>query len=265
MNGLVQRLNDDVLSLFAAIGRFSRFTLAVVSGITIEPPRRRVILPLMIEIGVRSVAVVLATGAFVGMVLAVQIYSQLHKIGSETSAGPIINLSIVSELGPVLAAIILAGRVGGAMAAELGTMKVTEQIDALRTLGADPINYLATPRFFACLLLVPILTLYSDAIGVLGGYMMSVKYYGISDFFYWEQTRRYLARWDIFVGVAKSFFFGGAIGLICCYKGFQTEQGAEGVGRATTRAFVTSFITILVGNFFLSLFFNTLYSMMYMR
>jgi phospholipid/cholesterol/gamma-HCH transport system permease protein len=254
-----------VLAAFAAIGRFARFASAAFSGIIYEPPRHRVIMPLMMEIGVRSVSVVLATGAFVGMVLAVQIYAQLHKIGSETSAGPIINLSIVAELGPVLAAIILAGRVGGAMAAELGTMKVTEQLDALRTLGADPIHYLASPRFFACLVLVPLLTLYSDAIGVLGGYMMSVKYFGISEFFYWQQTRNFLERWDIFVGIAKSFFFGGSIGLISCYKGFQAEQGAEGVGRATTNAFVASFITILVGNFFLSLFFNTLYDILYLR
>lgn len=249
--------------MVGAAGRFTIFTGQTFSGVTTEPPQARVIVPLMTEIGLRSVGVVLATGAFVGMVLAVQIYNQLHKMGAEASAGPIINLSIVAELGPVLAAIILAGRVGGAMAAELGTMKVTEQIDALRTLGADPVVYLVTPRFIACFLLVPILTLYSDAIGVLGGYVMSVKFYGISDHFYWEQTRQFLEMWDVFVGIAKSFFFGGAIGLICCYKGFQAEQGAEGVGRATTNAFVAAFITILVGNFFMSLFFNTLYNVIY--
>ena len=263
MNSLFAHASDRVLPLVAALGRFTTFCGLTISGIATEPPKRRVIIPLMIEIGLRSVGVVLATGAFVGMVLAVQIYNQLHKMGAEASAGPIINLSIVAELGPVLAAIILAGRVGGAMAAELGTMKVTEQIDALRTLGADPVNYLVTPRFIACLLLVPVLTLYSDAIGVLGGYLMSVKYYGISDFFYWHQTRQFLEKWDIFVGVSKSFFFGGAIGLICCYKGFQAEQGAEGVGRATTNAFVAAFISILVGNFFLSLFFNSLYNMLF--
>lgn len=263
MNFVVRRVADEVMLGLAALGRFTRFTTATVAGVALEPPKRRVIMPLMVEIGLRSVGVVLATGAFVGMVLAVQIYYQLHKIGSETTAGPIINLSIVSELGPVLAAIILAGRVGGAMAAELGTMKVTEQIDALRTLGADPVNYLVTPRFFACLLLVPILTVYSDGIGVLGGYVMSVKFYGIPDFFYWEQTRKFLEKWDVFVGIAKSFFFGGSIGLICCYKGFQAGGGAEGVGRATTRAFVASFITILVSNFFMSLFFNSFYNVIF--
>ena len=265
MRGFLGQIELEILLKLGALGRFVRFCGAAIAGAAYEPPRRRVIMPLMMEIGLRSVGVVLATGAFVGMVLAVQIYNQLHKIGSETTAGPIINLSIVSELGPVLAAIILAGRVGGAMAAELGTMKVTEQLDALRTLGADPVNYLVTPRFISCLLLVPLLTIYSDAIGVFGGYMMSVKFYGIDEFFYWEQTKLFLERWDIFVGIAKSFFFGGAIGLICCYKGFQAEQGAEGVGRATTNAFVASFITILVGNFFMSLFFNTVYTMLYRR
>jgi len=254
----------NVLSVAEGAGRFARFGAAAVRGFFVERPRRRVMAPLMMEIGMRSVPVVLATGAFVGMVLSVQIYGQLHKMGSEAVSGAIINYSIVAELGPVLAAVILAGRIGGAMAAELGTMKVTEQIDALRTLGADPVNYLVTPRFLACLLLVPALTLYSDAIGVLGGYVMSVKFFGISDFYYWHQARRFIENWDVMVGIVKSFYFGGAIGLICCYKGFRAEQGAEGVGRATTRAFVASFIAILVGNFFLSLFFNTLYEYFYM-
>ena len=258
-------LGDFAVAQVADLGNFALFSAQMVRWVFTDFTRWRLLRPQLYEVGFRSLPVILFTGAFVGMVLALQSYFQFEAMGRASWSGAVINLSVIKELGPVLAGVMLAGRVGGALAAGLGTMKVTEQIDALRTLGADPINYLATPRFFACLLLVPILTLYSDAIGVLGGYMMSVKYYGISDFFYWEQTRRYLARWDIFVGVAKSFFFGGAIGLICCYKGFQTEQGAEGVGRATTRAFVTSFITILVGNFFLSLFFNTLYSMLYTR
>jgi len=255
---------ENLISVVEGAGRFARFSAAAVKGFLVERPRRRHMVPLMMEIGLRSVPVVLATGAFVGMVIAVQIYAQLHKMGSETAAGPIINITIVSELGPVLAAVILAGRVGGAMAAELGTMKVTEQLDALKTLGADPINYLVTPRFLACFFLVPLLTIYSDAIGVLGGYIMSTKFFGISEYYYWHQTRQFIEKWDVFVGVLKSFYFGGAIGLVCCYKGFMAEQGAEGVGRATTRAFVASFVAILVGNFFLSLFFNSLYEHLYM-
>lgn len=263
MANIIGEMVDGTLSAVGGAGRFAKFSAAAMRGLLVERPRRRLMLPLVMEIGLRSVPVVLATGAFVGMVLSVQIYGQLHKMGAETLSGAIINYSIVAELGPVLAAVILAGRIGGAMAAELGTMKVTEQLDALRTLGADPINYLVTPRFLACLLLVPMLTLYSDAIGVLGGYVMSVKYFGISEYYYWHQTKQYLENWDLMVGVIKSFYFGGTIGLVCCFKGFQAGQGAEGVGRATTQAFVASFIAILVGNFFLSLFFNALHTLLY--
>lgn len=182
------RFTHEFIDVIAGTGRFVRFSGAAIAGIVMQFPRRSVLGPLMMEIGLKSVAVVLATGAFVGMVLAVQTYPQLHKMGAETSSGPIINLAIVAELGPVLAAIMLAGRVGGAMAAELGTMKVTEQIDALSTMGQDPITYLVTPRFLACLVLVPILTIYSDAIGVVGGYIMAVKFFGISDYYYWYQN-----------------------------------------------------------------------------
>lgn len=261
---MLGQIAENLISVVEGMGRFTRFSGAAMLGFLKERPRRRQMMPLMMEIGLRSVPVVLATGAFVGMVIAVQIYAQLHKLGSETVAGPIINMSIVSELGPVLAAVILAGRVGGAMAAELGTMKVTEQLDALKTLGANPVTYLVTPRFLACFLLVPLLTIYSDAIGVLGGYIMSTKFFGISEYYYWHQTRQFIQKWDVMIGVVKSFYFGGAIGLICCYKGFMAEQGAKGVGRATTQAFVTSFVAILVGNFFLALFFNTLYEYLYM-
>ncbi len=263
MSDYLGRITTDFIGVIAGFGTFTRFVGATFRGMVSSFPRRRVIVPLMMEVGLRSVGVVLATGAFVGMVLAVQIYGQLHKMGAEASSGPVINLSIVSELGPVLAAIILAGRVGGAMAAELGTMKVTEQIDALQTLGADPVYYLVTPRFLACLFLVPVLTVYSDAIGVVGGYVMAVKFYGISDYYYWQQTSQYVENWDVAAGIVKSFFFGGAIGLISCYKGFQSGQGAEGVGRATTEAFVWSFITILVSNFFMSFLINSLYTALY--
>ncbi len=260
---MIADMTESLISVIEGAGRFTRFSAAAVKGLFVERPGRRQMVPLVMEIGLRSVPVVLATGAFVGMVIAVQIFAQLHKMGSESAAGPIINISIVSELGPVLAAIILAGRVGGAMSAELGTMKVTEQLDALRTLGADPVSYLVSPRFLACFLLVPLLTIYSDAIGVLGGYLMSVRFLGISDYHYWHQTRQFIQRWDVFVGVGKAFYFGGVIGLICCYKGFMAEKGAEGVGRATTDAFVASFIAILAGNFFMALFFNNLYDYLY--
>jgi len=146
------------------------------------------------------------------------------------------------------------------MAAELGTMRVTEQIDALRAMGADPVRYLVVPRFLACLLLIPVLTVFGDAIGALGGYLVSVKALGITSHYYMEQSRSIMENWDIFVGLIKSVFFGALIAIICCYKGFRAEGGAAGVGRATTVAFVASFISILVVNFFLEVFLRFIYN-----
>jgi len=248
------------LEVLAGLGRISLFTYHILRWIFTSLPRRRVLVPQMYEVGVRSIPVVLATGSFVGMVLAVQMYQQLHKLNAESAAGPIINIAIVKQLGPVLAAVILAGRIGGAMAAELGTMRVTEQIDALKAMGSDPVRYLVVPRFLACLLLIPVLTVFGDAIGALGGYLVSVKALGITSHYYMEQTRTIMENWDIFVGLVKSVFFGALIAIICCYKGFTAEGGAAGVGRATTVAFVASFISILVVNFFLEVLFRFVYN-----
>ena len=256
----IEGLGRGVLDVLAGLGRISIFTYRTVRWVLTRLPNRRILIPQMYEVGVRSVPVVLATGSFVGMVLAVQMYQQLHKLNAESGAGPIINIAIVKQLGPVLAAVILAGRIGGAMAAELGTMRVTEQIDALRAMGADPIRYLVVPRFLACLLLIPVLTVFGDAIGALGGYLVSVKALGITSHYYMEQTRAIMENWDIFVGLVKSVFFGALIAIICCYKGFRAEGGAAGVGRATTVAFVASFISILVVNFFLEVLFRNIYN-----
>jgi phospholipid/cholesterol/gamma-HCH transport system permease protein len=173
--------------------------------------------------------------------------------------GVIVSLSVVRELGPVLAGVMLAGRVGGALTAELGTMRVTEQIDALRSMGSDPIRVLVMPRFLACMLLTPILTLYCDLVGVLGGWLISVPVFDVSNWAYWTYTQRSLEIWDVASGLFKSLFFGAGIGLISCYKGFHCGQGAQGVGKACTEAFVTGFVVILVLDFFLSLFLKGMY------
>jgi phospholipid/cholesterol/gamma-HCH transport system permease protein len=234
------------------VGNISIFAAKTFYWSIVKPPSVRVVIPLMYEIGVRSVPVILGTGSFIGMVLAVQMFTQMHKLGVEAWAGPVINVAMVKEIGPVLAAVILAGRIGGAMAAELGTMRVTEQIDALRSMGTDPIQYLVVPRFYACFLLIPILTIISDFIGALCGYLVSTKALGVSSFYYIVETQKFLESWDIAVGIIKSFFFGAFIAIICCYKGFHARGGAEGVGRATTSAFVAAFVAILVSNFFLA-------------
>jgi phospholipid/cholesterol/gamma-HCH transport system permease protein len=214
-------------------------------------------------IGVRSVPVIMITGAFVGMTLAYQAYDQLAGMGLEEHLGVLINLSVVKELGPVLAAVMLAGRVGGALTAELGTMRVTEQIDAVRSMGTDPMRYLVAPRFLACLLLTPFLIIYADLLGILGGYFISVIQFGINNKAYWEFSAQGVAFWDVSVGVVKGFFFGGAIAATSCYKGFTCEEGAHGVGQACTQAFVASFISILVLDFALAVMFKSIYNTLY--
>ncbi len=211
-------------------------------------------------IGVRSVPVIMITGAFVGMTLAIQAYDQLAGMGMEEHLGVLINISVVKELGPVLAAVMLAGRIGGALTAELGTMNITEQIDAVRSMGTNPIRYLVAPRVVACLLLTPALIVFADLMGVLGGAFVSVVQLGINSRAYWNFSASGVELWDVSIGVIKGFFFGGAIAAISCYKGFTCKQGAHGVGQACTEAFVASFICILALNFAFGVIFKAIYS-----
>ena len=260
MRGFTATIGRTAIFTVQSAGRLGIFTGHMLGAMFTSLPRRKVLARLMYLIGVKSIPVVGATGAFVAMVMAVQMYQQLHKMNAEGASGAIINIIMVKELGPLLAAVMLAGRVGGAMAAELGTMKVTEQIDALRTLGTDPIQYLVVPRFLACFFLIPVLAIFSVFLGVVAGYVICVKALGIDSFAYLDQTRRIMENWDIFVGIIKSFAFGGLIAVICCYKGFTCGEGAEGVGRATTEAFVFSFIAILVADFHLSVLLRFIYN-----
>jgi phospholipid/cholesterol/gamma-HCH transport system permease protein len=214
--------------------------------------------PQLYEVGTKSLPVVMITGAFVGMVLAVQAAMQFRAIGMEAQMGTIVNMSVLRELGPVLAGLMLAGRVGGGLTAELGTMRVTEQIDALRAMGADPIRVLVVPRFLACVLLIPVLVVYADFTGILGGYIVSVYVYGLTPSDFWRNASDAVRGFDIAYGPIKSVFFGIAMSLICCYKGFRCKPGAAGVGRACTESFVASCMTILGLNFFLGMLLNTI-------
>lgn len=211
-------------------------------------------------IGVKSVPVVMITGAFVGMVLAVQAYDQLAGMGLEEHLGVLINVSVVKELGPVLAAVMLAGRVGGALTAELGTMNVTEQIAAVQSMGTDPVRFLVAPRVLACLLLTPFLIIYADLMGIIGGYFISVVQFGINSRAYWNFSAAGVSLWDVSIGIVKGFFFGGAIAVISCYKGFTCKEGAQGVGQACTEAFVASFISILALDFGLAVLFKAIHN-----
>lgn len=255
----ISGLGAVTLRGFEALGDFALFSLEALGGLCRGCIRRRILIETFYRIGVLSLPVVMITGAFIGMVLAVQAYDQFRMMRMENRLGAVITITLVKELGPVLAATMLAGRVGSAIAAELGTMRVTEQIDALRALGANPVHYLVVPRFLACFLLIPALTAIADAIGMLGGAGFSTYVLGIDSFYYWHHARQFVMAYDVLSGLFKSMFFGAAIALIACHRGFNCGAGAEGVGRAATESFVAAFVVILVLDFFLGMFLNRLY------
>jgi phospholipid/cholesterol/gamma-HCH transport system permease protein len=252
-------LGGYVLGAFERLGDMTIFAWRTFTWLATRLPRRETLFTNMYQIGVLSLPVVALTGTFIGMVLAVQSYTQFRAFGLETQLGGVINKSMFRELGPVLAATMLAGRVGSAMAAELGTMRVTEQIDALASMGANPIQYLVVPRFLSCLLLIPSLTIMAVFMGVVGGAAYCIFALNIDLQHYTTNARKFVENWDLFYGVIKSVFFGATIGLVSCYRGFHCEPGAEGVGNAATTAFVQSFVVIIVLDLFLSIFLDEIY------
>jgi len=248
-----------VIDAVETIGDLSLFTVRVFSWLMLRLPKSETLLPNFYQVGVLSLPVIALTGTFIGMVLAVQSYFTFRDLDLETRLGAVINMTLVRELGPVLAATMLAGRVGSAMAAELGTMRVTEQIDALESMGSDPIHFLVVPRFLACILMIPTLTIMADFMGVVGGYVYSIHILNINEHHYWKNSETFVQNFDLFSGIFKSFFFGGAIALISCYRGFHCTPGAEGVGRAATAAFVWSFVMILAIDLTLGRMMYTIY------
>ena len=203
--------------------------------------------------GVKSQSVVLITGAFTGMVLCAQTAVQFHKVKMDTAALAVVSVSMCSELGPVLTGLMVAGRVGAAVTAEIGTMRVTEQIDALRTLATHPVDYLVVPRLIAGVLVMPLLTAEAIFVGVGAGYLVGVYLYGIDPTYLWVNMLKHTADSDVAIGLIKGCMYGGIVALVGCYKGMTCGEGAEGVGRATTEAVVFSSISILIANFFLTL------------
>ena len=259
----IHRLGEQIFDVVTDIGGLAQFAGLTMSWMFRRRPRWSVLTPNFYAIGVSSFPVVAITGTFIGMVLAVQTFSQFSAMGLATRLGSVINVSLLKELGPVLAATMLAGRVGSSMAAELGTMRVTEQIDALSALGTNPVYYLVVPRFLACFIMIPLLTLLADFMGVIGGAVVCTKLLGVDSYHYWLHSREYVEGLDIFAGIFKVLFFGAAIALIACHRGFHSRAGAEGVGRAATEAFVYSFIAILVLDFVIGYLWNRVYDMIF--
>jgi len=252
-----------VINPIAALGRGSILLVGEMGGMalmllktlffTFRPPFRfRLFFKQMEFIGVKSTLVVLLTGLFSGMVLALQGYYGFRKFGGESLLGATVALSLVRELGPVLTGLMVTARAGSAIAAELGTMRVTEQIDALTVMAVNPIHYLVVPRFWAGVLMVPLLTVLADVIGIAGGYFVGVILLHIDQGIFVAKMRELVELSDILNGLYKAFVFGGLLTLIGCYKGYHARGGAEGVGRATTEAVVISSISILAGDYILT-------------
>jgi phospholipid/cholesterol/gamma-HCH transport system permease protein len=251
-------LGKDFHRAMTALGDWSQFAAHTARGLFSSGGQPGGLVSICYSVGVMSVPVIVVTGFFIGMVLAVQAYGQYHNLGLDTWLGSMIHQSVIRELGPVLAATMLAGRVGSAMAAELGTMKVTEQIDALACLGVDPVHYLVAPRLLACVLLIPLLTVIANCAAVVGAAMICVIIFDIDAHHYWQHGRDFIDISDVILNLCKPVVFGAFIALISCHRGFRCRGGSEGVGRAATQAFVWSFLTILILDFFLGLTINAI-------
>jgi len=243
------RLVESVLFRIGAITLLAKETLRKFLRGRVE---WRAILAQLEEIGVRSLSVVNLTAIFVGMVMALQLGTFLAKFGAKMFVSRIVGIALVRELGPVLAALMLAGRVGAGITAELGSMTVTEQVDAMRAMGANPVSKLVLPRIIALVIMLPLLTGLADLIGIAGGYVIAVNELGVSGDFYVSSMIQYMTIGDVVSGIAKSVFFALIIGFVACYNGLTVTGGADGVGRNTTATVVGASITILVADFFLT-------------
>jgi len=238
--------------LFLEVGRFFEIFGRVLLWTPRPPYDLRQLVRQMVRVGVDSLPVVLLTALFTGMVMALQTFATLKRVNAEGFVGTLVALSMVRELSPVISSLLIAGRCGSAMGAELGTMRVTEQIDALEVLATDPVHYLMVPRVWATVLMLPLLIVFADVVGIVGGYLISVVYFGANPVAYMENSFRFMDWDDVTSGLIKAAVFGGIIAVVGCQKGYFTRGGAEGVGRSTTRAVVLASIAILISDFFLT-------------
>jgi phospholipid/cholesterol/gamma-HCH transport system permease protein len=240
------------LAFLATVGRLARFAAQALAAIFSPPYFPRLIARQVLYIGYYSLPVVGLTALFTGMVLALQSYTGFSRFNAQSAVATVVVLSMTRELGPVIASLMVAGRVGAAMAAEIGTMRVTEQIDAMTTLSTDPLRYLVLPRLIAGLVTMPVLVLVADIVGVFGGFLVGTYKLEFNPVTYLTQTEQYLQTMDVASGLIKAAVFGFIIALMGCYHGYHSRGGAEGVGQATTHAVVSSSILILIFNYALT-------------
>jgi len=254
------RYAGHVLISFARyLGDLSLLAGEVMRGIGRGQVRLRLVVQQIFEVGYRSQLVILITGAFTGAVFATQTFFQFQRLQMDTAVGPVVSVSMFRELGPVLCGLMVAGRVGAAMSAELGTMKVTEQLDALRALAVHPVDYLVIPRFLAMLVSMPLLVAECIGVGILAAYLLTTQVLGVSEAYYLHNMLHFTGTRDVAMGLIKAMVFGVLIVFIACHQGLNARDGAVGVGRATTEAVVIGSLFILVVNFFLTMSFNIVF------
>lgn len=249
-------IGRPVVGYILYLGELAFLVWETILSLFCAPLRWGLTMRQIVEVGFRSQLVVFVTGGFTGAVFAAQTFYQFNALGMESAVGPVVSVSLFRELGPVLTALMVSGRVGAAIAAEIGTMKVTEQIDALRALGIHPIDYLVLPRVLAMMVSMPLLVMECIVLGISAGWLVGTKVLAIPHAFYWANTVRYTEMFDIIMALSKGFVFATIIVFISCLEGMRTSQGAAGVGRAPTQAVVNSSLTVLISNFFLSIALN---------
>lgn len=256
MTNIISLLGRFVISAARYSGQVGMLGVETVKSPFVGKIRPNQIGQQLVSIGFGSQFVVIVTGAFTGAVFAAQSYYTFSTVGLETAVGSVVSIALCRELGPVLTGLMVTGRVGAAMAAEIGTMKVTEQIDALRTLGVHPVDYLVFPRFLGMIISIPLLIAESIGFGILASYLVTVHGFGVPGAWYMGHVRTFTAPEDIGIGMIKGFFFAIIIVLVSCQYGLSVRSGAVDVGKNTTSAVVTSSLMILIANFFLSVLLN---------
>jgi len=252
-------LGLSTLALLGYLGDLVFLILEALRSVVSTPIRWRLALQQILEVGFRSQLVVIVTGAFTGAVFAAQTYFQFHKLSMDTAVGAVVAVSMFRELGPVLTGLMVAGRVGAAMSAEIGTMKVTEQLDALRSMGVHPVDYLVVPRMIAMVVSMPLLVAECVGIGIMAGQFVAVKMMGVSEVYYVNYMQKFTALRDLEMALTKGGVFGILIVFVACNEGLKAQEGAVGVGRATTEAVVKGSLAILIVNFFLTMLLNIIF------
>jgi phospholipid/cholesterol/gamma-HCH transport system permease protein len=252
VQGAICRLGAIPLSVTWGMGRMGLFLVRTLLFVFTPPLKFLRVLNQIRFIGFDSLLVILLTGAFTGMVLGLQGFYTLSRVGSTAFLGPMVALSLLRELGPVMTALMVTGRAGSAVAAEIGIMRISEQIDALEVMGLSPYRYLVVPNFLAALVSVPLLTAIFNVVGILGGYLVGVHLLGASAGTYFGEMEDYVMAKDVLGGLYKSISFGALIAWVCCYKGYYAGYGAKGVSKATTQAVVLSSVLILVWDYFMT-------------